>query len=424
MNMKHFILTSTLTLLTCLNAAASPVITGNGHMELLGSQFSPTEMLSSYLSWTTGSGYQNGDLAYTWNGSFTAYQYSSDDGQWDPNDPLLPLGTAFFYRPAQTTAGYTINNPGLGQMPLHHTPLTMNQYYALSSTAPLAFATYQNLLGYPGAVPAPNNQTFLWTWSPTGSPTGVAGAGYSFAVFRCRSTVWKKLQYSTGLLTTTTPSIPLGYGAFVGWFSSSAGPVFQSATPSGSCPPNVTLTLTFTGDPLDPIAAANTQNYSIRKALPLSGCTLPDNTGTGVGGNVLSASLQWTVSGFAMPVVHTVVLTIAPLQTQPCNTYFLKSTLLSVGGTTITVGPLQFTPFSPPPCNDEPYQATPLVSGFPAYGSLTCADATPAGTLSGFPAGSGAAARDVWYSFTPTDEGSITISTCQPLGPNSCNEIG
>ena len=424
--MKRLILTSTLALLMCLNAAAAPVIiTGNGHMELLGSQFSTpdTETLSSYLSWTTGSGYQNNDVAYTYDGGFSSYVYSSDDGQWDPFEPQLPLGTAFFYRPAPTTLGYTINNPGLGLTSHHHTPLTMNQYYALSSTAPLANATYQNLMGYPaGAVPAPNSQTFLWTWSPTGSPTGASGLGYWDAVYRYRAGVWKKLQYSTGLLTTTTPSIPLGHGAFVGWFSSSAGPVFQSATPSGSCPPNVTLTLTFTGEPLDPIAAATVANYKIYKALP--GCASADTTSPG--GLVQNVSLQWTVSGFAMPVVHTVVLTIAPLQTQPCDTYFvsltvLGSTVLGVGGSTITGGPLPFTPFSPPPCNDEPYQATPLVSGSTAYGSLTCADATPAGTLSGFPAGSGAAAKDVWYSFTPADAGTITVSTCQPLGANSCN---
>jgi hypothetical protein len=47
----------------------------------------------------------NGDHLYTYNtaqnsGGYVTYTYSTDDGQWDPNEPTINVGQGFFYQKA------------------------------------------------------------------------------------------------------------------------------------------------------------------------------------------------------------------------------------------------------------------------------------------------------------------------------------
>jgi hypothetical protein len=59
------------------------------------------------VSTTLGLPFDNNDLLYVYNvlqnhGSYTLYQYSTDDGQWDPNEPTINVGQGFFYKKAAT----------------------------------------------------------------------------------------------------------------------------------------------------------------------------------------------------------------------------------------------------------------------------------------------------------------------------------
>jgi hypothetical protein len=49
----------------------------------------------------------NGDKLYVFNtaqnsGGYTAYAYSTDDGQWDPSEPTIAVGQGFFFKTAAT----------------------------------------------------------------------------------------------------------------------------------------------------------------------------------------------------------------------------------------------------------------------------------------------------------------------------------
>jgi hypothetical protein len=59
------------------------------------------------VSTDLGVPYDNNDLLYVYNtlqnsGGYSLYQYSTDDGQWDPSEPTIAVGQGFFYKKAST----------------------------------------------------------------------------------------------------------------------------------------------------------------------------------------------------------------------------------------------------------------------------------------------------------------------------------
>jgi len=75
----------------------------------LGTQVMRSSMVpqQGLISTTLGVPYDNNDLLYVYNiaqnsSGYSAYQYSTDDGQWDPNEPTINVGQGFFYKKAAT----------------------------------------------------------------------------------------------------------------------------------------------------------------------------------------------------------------------------------------------------------------------------------------------------------------------------------
>jgi hypothetical protein len=63
------------------------------------------------VSTDLGAPYFNGDTLFVYNvnqnaGGYTGYVYSTDDGQWDPVEPVINVGQGFFYKKSATA-----NNP-------------------------------------------------------------------------------------------------------------------------------------------------------------------------------------------------------------------------------------------------------------------------------------------------------------------------
>lgn len=415
--MKRLILTATLVLLPCLNAPAQPYtfhIVGGGRWDILGSQFYPppgnAEILSTYFSTAhTGLPWCSTDAgaAMLWSAGFSIFQFDDFDCAWLPSDQPLPRGTGFFHK-SPKAGGFDIVFPDFGNWDA--ATLAPGVWYLRSTPhVVLPVANYQNLVGSPTTTPVPNPQTFVWTWNAANGLTG----DWDY-VYRYRNGSWQKMQYPTFTVIPAPPGpqIPLGRGAFLGYGMQGAALQAPVQVAPDPCPPFVNLTLTFAG-PLDPFTAAIPANYQILRAVP-SACAVA-TTSPYLGGQVMSATPQWTVNGVAPPSVTTVVLRVK-LYTQSCNNYFVRPTvnLKGLGGLAAT-GMEQFIPFcTGSPANDHPADAlvAPYVLSSPATvsGSLTCADATPSSIASPFPPM--ASGKDVWYSFTPPTPGSVTIDTC------------
>jgi hypothetical protein len=54
------------------------------------------------VSSVLGVPFDNNDSLYLYNAGYSTYLYSTDDGQWDPNEPVINLGQGFFYVKAAT----------------------------------------------------------------------------------------------------------------------------------------------------------------------------------------------------------------------------------------------------------------------------------------------------------------------------------
>ena len=280
----------------------------------------------------------------------------------------------------------TISPPGSGstQPPVVLDP---NLYYALSSRQPKDNANFEDLTG--GLSPI--NGTFVLLWDRDLQDFGQV----------CR--------YHAGQWEPTEPLIPWGEGAFVAEFNASYDPIsLVSVEAAGSCPPAVTLTLTFSGT-VDPISMADRHNYVVYGE---------NGEGGGVYGNVDSVVLLPPAHPDGiLPTWQRAELHVT-LQTQPGNTYYISAKdVTGVGGNPPTIYTLPFNlcSVSSLPPNDSPTTAATLLSGTKVNGSLQCADATPASVVAQFPPGAGANAKDVWYSFTPPVAGNVTINTCQTL---------
>lgn len=395
--MKRLLLTLTMSLPLCLHAGTYTVpLAGDFQYNLLGSQFSATETVDTYGSFIPG-GPSDGDTIAFWNVSLQDFssvvpQYATFSHRWNPT-ATLPLGTAFFYVP--TDGNKTITRTS-GSLPTP-TPVTLspNLYYALSSQTPTV-ATYQNLVGDLSAIPNP--QTFVFAWN-------VALEDFD-----------PPFRYAHSLWQPSPPSIPVGLGAFVVYYAPDAGPSLSTVQVSGgTCPPLLTLTLTFSGSPVDQFSAADPANYTIYLA-----------PGIVVGGSVISATPTLVSSGGTiLKTVQDVVLQIS-LMTEPGdvfgNVYYIDTVgVTSVGGTPCSPSRMSFTPCSgSPPANDEPGGAIALTSGVTAYGSLKCATHSVLSVtgVPQYPIGT-TDAKDVWYTFTPAASGSVTVDTCEAL-PSGC----
>ena len=348
--MKHLVLISTFALLMGINALADclcpcmyTIATPINTPILLGSSFANNDTLGTYFSTYA----EDGDQACLYNGGYTAYVFDALNPSWTPGTgdaTPLPLGTAFWYHKApggiNTTISRCINaNPTL---PLP-APLTLapNTYYFLASWTPPTTAnpsptTYDYLVRGSSSSPVtPNNRTFLWTYN----------GGWD-AVYRYKTSGgWQKLALPvSGLPTAAAPFIPFTRGAIVYYNNTPGAPTF-TVTAAGTCPPMVTLTLTFSAC-VDPLTAANPNNYHITK-----GCS------TGVGGLVTSVSYPHlndaVACGGTTPCVQTVQLNVT-LQTEPCNTYYVSAPgVTSLAGTAVAVS----QPFTWPGCASPPNDA-------------------------------------------------------------------
>ena len=54
------------------------------------------------VSSVLGVPFDNNDSLYLYNAGYSTYLYSTDDGQWDPNEPVINVGQGFFYVKAAT----------------------------------------------------------------------------------------------------------------------------------------------------------------------------------------------------------------------------------------------------------------------------------------------------------------------------------
>jgi hypothetical protein len=52
------------------------------------------------ISSVLGVPFDDGDHLYTFSGTYSTYFYSTDDGQWDPTEPVINVGQGFFYKKA------------------------------------------------------------------------------------------------------------------------------------------------------------------------------------------------------------------------------------------------------------------------------------------------------------------------------------
>jgi hypothetical protein len=149
----------------------------------------------------------------------------------------------------------------------------------------------------------------------------------------------------SGLPTAAAPFIPFTRGAIVYYNNTPGAPTF-TVTAAGTCPPTVTLTLTFLPC-VDPLTAGLISSYKV-----LKGC------GIGPGGTVTGVSflhLNDTSGGCGplSPCVQVVQLNVT-LLTEPCNTHVVSAPgVTSLAGTPVTVS----QPFSWPGCASPPNDA-------------------------------------------------------------------
>jgi hypothetical protein len=332
----------------------------------------------------------------------------NDDGSFStPANPSLPVGSGVIYNSGVAhTVTLTDCSPALPTA----TPAWDGYFKLLTSQKPIVgLATtsdYCDWVGTPGAC-TPVTRTYVYTWNSTGQ-------GYD-SYYRYSGN-WKHPPPTPSLI----PTIPIHEAAMVGRFNTLGGlfPAPISLLQVGSdCAPFVTLRLTFNSsilaDSPDPTSVAAMANYTICRSGTLT-----------VAGTVVNATPEYspstTVDGCPLiPRIESVLLRIK-LQTQPGNLYDLKAPgVITLRGAHATFA-LPFTLCSGgSPANDTPSSALlpafQLTAGTTFYGSLVCASPTPAGTLSWTPAGAGPNAKDVWYSFTTTESGTVAITTCQPL---------
>jgi hypothetical protein len=422
--MKSATLVIAISLLSCLKAPAPtypPItLTGGANFELLGSQFALGETVSTYASFIAA-GPSDGDQVFFWNIDTQDLDplvptYSLALHQWD-TVANLPLGQGFFY--VRSGADSTITRaiwvpPAPTTWPLdpncifHPNPyinppytLCPNIYYCLSSQTPVV-AGYGDLVGNPLAVP--HNRTYVWHWSVPIQDFDLL-YGYDSGAL-----AWKRLDLTTSTFATASPSIALGEAAFVAWYQDPTPvvPVLQNVSVAGCCPPNVTLTLTFS-QPVDAFSVQSAANYVIG---PLVGLSQAGVITSATGGTVPPAPFTGTQPS------ATVVLNVK-LQTRPGNTYTISAPGVTSLGGTPSSGTLNFTlPGCAGPCsstaNDTPATATALAANSTVCGSLSLAGPTPAIAVSTFPstASAGAQAKDVWYTFEPAANASVTINTC------------
>jgi hypothetical protein len=385
-------------------------LTGNQRLDLLGSQFSDTDNITTFLTAGTPAGV--GDEVYEWNELYQEFTLFNFNGSvWNLYEPTVPLGSAFFYRRVGTGAT-VMRSPG--SLPaLALVTLNANAYSALSRQSP-GPANYHDLIGEPTtSTTPPLNRTFVWHWSP-------ALGDFDIVYRYTTSGGWNKLPVNLPLTVATSgadPQIPPGEGGFVGYFTGGAAPTIQSAHvtgANGTCAPEMILTVTFTTD-VDPIEAANPGNYGI--FLATSGCTTPGSPG----GYVNSVSFPAPLPYGAPPGLRTVQL---HLILNPAVCYIVTApgvTSMSGMPPSVTDPGKSFTPnigcVAP---NDTPDTAQVLSGTAGATqtvpGSLCCATPTDnaVNNLSAYPSKNSKNQKDVWYKYTPDAPGCITVDTCTP----------
>jgi hypothetical protein len=61
------------------------------------------------ISSVLGVPFDNNDNLFTFSHGYSAYTYSTDDGQWDPSEPVINVGQGFFYVKAPNGSPANVN---------------------------------------------------------------------------------------------------------------------------------------------------------------------------------------------------------------------------------------------------------------------------------------------------------------------------
>ena len=133
----------TLTVTGTPHVPVLPVSISPGHLYLLSCQTNDTGTWNNIV----GTDPQDGTLAYTYNGGFTAYQYSSDDGAWLPSAPSVPVGSALWIR-TPGGGGNLYPPPVITEQPMSVAPgqgQTTTFLVAAVGTPPLSYQWRFNL---------------------------------------------------------------------------------------------------------------------------------------------------------------------------------------------------------------------------------------------------------------------------------------
>jgi hypothetical protein len=111
----------TLTVTGTPHVPVLPVSISPGHLYLLSCQTNDIGTWDNIV----GTGPADGTFAYTYNGGFTAYSYSTDDGFWTPIAPSVPVGSALWIR-TPGGGGNVYPPPVITQQPQGGTALAGN----------------------------------------------------------------------------------------------------------------------------------------------------------------------------------------------------------------------------------------------------------------------------------------------------------
>jgi hypothetical protein len=120
----------TLTVTGTPHVPVLPVSISPGHLYLLSCQTNDIGTWDNIV----GTDPENATLAYTYNGGFTAYQYSSDDGAWLPSAPSVPVGSALWIR-TPGGGGSLYPPPVITQQPQNQfVPMGSNATFTVAAT--------------------------------------------------------------------------------------------------------------------------------------------------------------------------------------------------------------------------------------------------------------------------------------------------
>jgi len=372
----------------------------------------------------------NGTAVPTWEQSV----YNLALNKWIPNNTLSPGEGAWLYNPSGAGTAYVItyNGSNLGQRSTAVSYTSGNPYlFGAQGDSPNC-VDYAGLTG--GNIPA--NLTKVYSWDEF--------SGYHISTYFAASSSW----------VGGAPSICIGHSVWIVYPGSTGVPSLPACSP---CPPPINdecsaAIQVFAG----PCAAAGTTvcaTPSVSGSIPApcglsaaapdvwyyfkpvcDGVVTIDTIGLCLG---QSAAFDTVLSVYTGACGSLVTVACNNDAGGVCNpqsrvtftgnhllTYYIR-----VAGKVVASGEFRLNIIAPaaPPSNDDCAGAIALTSGSPAaLGSTECATPSPSGSIP-VPCGSSVNSRDLWYTFTPTCTGPVTIDTCGnlpcPLPPGTFDTV-